>query len=201
MSNDRHSRPTARNDSLPASTVMGGKHVGPVFHALIPPQEVSPWIAWKIASTGVGIARRLWDQREQLRGKYEDVHGTGRALWPTQHPEVVLDAVPSFAHGACLGCQWFDVRGHWVGHSDWFERAPTHIVKCCYYPRVAVEPPCPATNSVAADRSADSALYGPCPALWASVHACNPVRRACAPLMVATFCHPDGGSTNIRHLV
>src|SRR5258705_12491 len=31
MSNDRHSRPTAQNDSLPASTVMGGKHVGPVF--------------------------------------------------------------------------------------------------------------------------------------------------------------------------
>jgi hypothetical protein len=29
--NDRHSRPTAQNDSLPASTVMGGKHVGPLF--------------------------------------------------------------------------------------------------------------------------------------------------------------------------
>jgi hypothetical protein len=65
MSNDRHSRPTAQRDSLPASTVMGGKHVGPYFHPLFPPQEVPPWIAWKIASTGVGIARRLWDQREQ----------------------------------------------------------------------------------------------------------------------------------------
>ncbi len=29
-----------------------------------------------------------------------------RALWPVQHPGVVLDAVPSIAHGACLGCQW-----------------------------------------------------------------------------------------------
>src|SRR5258708_35586070 len=59
---------------------------GPYFDASFPPQEVSPWIAWKIASTGVGIARRLWDQREQLRGEYEDVHGTDRALWPVQHP-------------------------------------------------------------------------------------------------------------------
>jgi hypothetical protein len=82
---------------------------GPYFDALFPPQEVSPWIAWKIRSTGVGIARRLWDQREQLRGEYEDVHGTDPARWPVQHPGVVLDAVPSTAHGACLGCQWFDV--------------------------------------------------------------------------------------------
>jgi hypothetical protein len=29
---------------------------------------VSPWIAWKIRSTGERVARRLWDQREQLRG-------------------------------------------------------------------------------------------------------------------------------------
>jgi hypothetical protein len=40
-----------------------------------------------------------------------------------QHPGVVLDAVLSSAHGACLGCQWFDVRGHSMSHSDWFERA------------------------------------------------------------------------------
>jgi hypothetical protein len=50
--------------------------------ALFPPQEVSPWIAWKIRSTGVGIATRLWDQREQLCGEYGDVHGTDRARWP-----------------------------------------------------------------------------------------------------------------------
>jgi hypothetical protein len=74
--------------------------MGPYFDALFPPEEVSPWIAWKIRSTGVGVARRLWDQREQLRGEYEDVHGTDRARWPVQHPGVVLDAVPSTAHGA-----------------------------------------------------------------------------------------------------
>jgi len=56
----------------------------------------------EVASTGVGIARRLWDQREQLRGEYQDVHGPDRALWPVQHPGVVLYAVPSTAHGACL---------------------------------------------------------------------------------------------------
>jgi hypothetical protein len=54
----------------------------------------------------VGIARRLWDQREEMRRAYEAVHGTDRAWWPLQHPGVVLDAVPSIAHGACLGCQW-----------------------------------------------------------------------------------------------
>jgi hypothetical protein len=78
---------------------------------------------WKIRSTGTNIARRLWDQREQLRGEYEDVHDPDRALWPVQHPGVVLDAVLSSAHGACLGCQWIDVRGHSIDHSDWFERA------------------------------------------------------------------------------
>jgi hypothetical protein len=76
-----------------------------------------------MTSTGTNIARRLWDQREELRAKYEDVHGTDRALWPVQHPGVVLDALPSIAHGACLGCQWFDVVGHSMHYSDWFERA------------------------------------------------------------------------------
>ena len=39
------------------------------------------------------------NQREQLRGEYGDVHGTDPARWPVQHPGVVLDAVPAFAHG------------------------------------------------------------------------------------------------------
>jgi hypothetical protein len=25
---------------------------------------------------------KVWDQREELRAAYEDVHGTDRALWP-----------------------------------------------------------------------------------------------------------------------
>jgi hypothetical protein len=96
---------------------------GLYFDAMFPPQEVSTWISWKMTSTDTNIARRLWDQREELRAEYEDVHGPDRALWPAQHPGVVLDAVLSSAHGACLGCQWFDVVGHSMGHSDWFERA------------------------------------------------------------------------------
>jgi hypothetical protein len=82
---------------------------GPYFDAMFPPQEVSTWISWKMTSTGTNIARRPWDQREELRAEYDDVHGTDRALWPAQHPGVVPDAVLSSAHGACLGCQWIDV--------------------------------------------------------------------------------------------
>ena len=60
--------------------------------------------SWKMTSTGTNIARKLSDQREELRGEDRDVHGTDPARWPVQHPGVVLDAVPSTAHGACLGC-------------------------------------------------------------------------------------------------
>ena len=56
--------------------------------------------SWKMTSTGTNIARRLGDQREELRGEYGDVHGTDPARWPVQHPGVVLDAVPSTALGA-----------------------------------------------------------------------------------------------------
>ncbi len=31
-------------------------------------------------------------------------------------PHAGLYAVPSTAHGACPGCQWFDVRGHSMSH-------------------------------------------------------------------------------------
>jgi hypothetical protein len=47
--------------------------LGPYFDAMFPPQEVSTWISWKMTSTGTNIARRLWDQREELRAEYEDV--------------------------------------------------------------------------------------------------------------------------------
>jgi hypothetical protein len=60
MRNDRRSRPTAQNDSLPASTVMGGKHVGPVFRCAVSAPggvaldcvEESARPAWGIASVG-----------------------------------------------------------------------------------------------------------------------------------------------------
>ncbi len=77
-----------------------------------PPALVKNWVDWKRGSTGVNIARRLWDQREHLRRTYESVHGADASRWPSQHPGVVLDAVPSTAYAACLGCQWFDRSGH-----------------------------------------------------------------------------------------
>jgi hypothetical protein len=64
------------------------------------------------------IARRLWDQREELREAYEVKHGSDQDGWQHRHPGIVLTAVPSIAHAACLGCLWLDVRGHWMGHSD-----------------------------------------------------------------------------------
>ncbi len=106
---DTPARPSKATLSRPAP-LWEASTWGPYFDAMFPPQEVSPWIAWKIRSTGVGVARRLWDQREELRAEYEDVHGTGRVLWPVRHPGVVLDAVPSTAHGARLGRQWLYVR-------------------------------------------------------------------------------------------
>lgn len=81
--------------------------VGPYFQAMFPPRRVTPWINFKRMSTGVNIARRLWDQREGLRQEYEALHGTNHAQWPTQHPGIVLDAVRWVAHPACLFDRWF----------------------------------------------------------------------------------------------
>jgi hypothetical protein len=92
--------------------------------SMFPPGRlVTPWIRFKVMSTGVNIARRLWDQREELRAAYEVEHGSDQDGWPHRHPGIVLTAVPSTAHGACLGCEWFDAAGHSMRHSDWLERA------------------------------------------------------------------------------
>jgi hypothetical protein len=81
--------------------------VGPYFDAEFgPPHRVRAWIAWKISSTGLNIARRWWDQREERRAAYEAVHGTDPYQWPDRHPGIVIDAVQFVAHAACLGCQW-----------------------------------------------------------------------------------------------
>jgi hypothetical protein len=85
---------------------------GPYFNAEFgPSHRVREWISWKISSTGVNIARRHWDQREELRAAYEAVHGTDPHRWPNRHPGIVIDAVPWIAHPACLGCQWIDMPG------------------------------------------------------------------------------------------
>jgi len=39
---------------------------GPYFDAIFPPARVTAWINFKRMSIGVNIARRLWDQREEL---------------------------------------------------------------------------------------------------------------------------------------
>jgi len=91
----------------------------PYYAALFPPYPVTPWIAWKISSTGYNIARRFWDQREDMRRAYEAVHGPDASAWPFRHTGVVLDTVPSYVHAACLGCHWFHARGHYVPHPDY----------------------------------------------------------------------------------
>lgn len=82
---------------------------GPYWNALFPPSLVTEWIDFKRRSTGLNVARRLWDQREYLRRTYESVYGTDPEGWPSQHPGVVLDEVLWMAHAACLRCRWFDV--------------------------------------------------------------------------------------------
>jgi len=85
---------------------------GPYWDAMFPPAEVTAWIDFKRRTSGVNVASRFWDQREHLRRVYESVFGTDPAAWPSRHPGVVLDDVPSTGHAACLGCQWFESRGH-----------------------------------------------------------------------------------------
>jgi hypothetical protein len=87
---------------------------GAYWNALFPPSLVTEWIDFKRRSTGLNVARRLWDQREYLRRTYESVYGTDPEGWPSQHPGVVLDEVLWIAHAACLRCQWFDSHGHYM---------------------------------------------------------------------------------------
>lgn len=84
---------------------------GPYWDRLFPPTQATSWRDFKRGSSGVNVARRLWDQREYLRRVYESVYGSDPQAWPSRHPGVLLDAVRGGAHGACLGCQWLDADG------------------------------------------------------------------------------------------
>lgn len=84
---------------------------GPYHQVLFPPHQVTPWIRFKIMTSGVNIGRRLWAEREALRADYEVAHGVDPEAWPQRHPVVALESVQSIAHAACLGCQWLDRRG------------------------------------------------------------------------------------------
>ena len=46
---------------------------GPYWDRMFRPAEVTGWINWKRGSSGVNIARRLWDQREYFGRAYESV--------------------------------------------------------------------------------------------------------------------------------
>lgn len=85
---------------------------GHYWDALFPPTTCTRWIDFKRGSSGVNVARRFWDQREYLRRAYEAVYGTDPQAWPSRHPGVVLDAVPTGRHAACLGCQWLGPNGY-----------------------------------------------------------------------------------------
>jgi hypothetical protein len=116
-------REDVRPDGLKMSPQLGRYLWGPYFNALFPPRLVTPWIHFKIGSSGMNVARRLWDQREDLRGEYEEFHGADRSSWPTRHPGVVLDTVKWIAHAACLGCYWFQKPGEYMKEGDWRDRA------------------------------------------------------------------------------
>ncbi len=108
----------------PSTRPHGGANTwGPYWDALFPPRPVTPWINFKRLSSGVNVARRLWDQREYLRRLYESAHGTDPSDWPSQHPGVVLDEVLWVAHAACLRCHWLDPVGHSVRTHDELEQA------------------------------------------------------------------------------
>lgn len=96
---------------------------GPYWNALFPPALVTEWLDFKRRSSGLNVARRLWDQREYLRRTYESVYGTDPAGWPSQHPAVVLDEVRWIAHAACLRCHWFDTGGHSIQKPEGLRKA------------------------------------------------------------------------------
>jgi hypothetical protein len=85
---------------------------GPYWDVLFPPITCTAWVDFKRGSSGVNVARRYWDQREYLRRAYEAVYGADPQSWPSRHPGVVLDAVATGRHAACLGCQWLGPSGY-----------------------------------------------------------------------------------------
>ena len=111
-----------RKDELVDSWTPGSGYAdswGPYHQALFPPHQVTHWIKFKIATSGVNIARRLWDEREALRLDYQAAHGDDPDAWPVRHPGVVLESVQWVAHAACIGCQWFDRDGTYMRDEGW----------------------------------------------------------------------------------
>jgi hypothetical protein len=81
---------------------------GPYYETLHPPCRVDFIVNWKVVPGLMDHAAGLWRRRQNLRRAYEAVHGCDPALWPTQHPGVVVEG-----HAACLGCHWMQERGYY----------------------------------------------------------------------------------------
>lgn len=96
---------------------------GHYYEAFFQPQRVTPWIKFKRMTTGVNIARRLWDEREAMRLDYEAIHGEDPEEWPARHPGVVLESARWVAHPACLGCQWLATAGSSMKLANWRDLA------------------------------------------------------------------------------
>lgn len=83
---------------------------GVYYDTLYPPRLVDEFGRFWMASAIVDIVRRLWEQREALR-----VELSGDPL----ARGVVLDAVRSIAHGACVRCLWIDRPGFSMDDAGW----------------------------------------------------------------------------------
>ena len=102
--------------------------------ARIPREHVSSWQAGHSVDQVQGHEHRrqhcaaLWDQREELRETYEVEHGSDQDDWAaSRHPGIVLTAVPSIAHAACLGCQWLAQPGNSMSDEGWGKAAVTKV--------------------------------------------------------------------------
>ena len=69
----------------------------------------SGFIAWKLGSTAINIARDVWGMREQAREGWCARFGEDISDWPVEHPPVVL-WMPMVGQGACLRCRWLHDR-------------------------------------------------------------------------------------------
>ncbi len=101
---------------------------GAYYNVLFQPRMVTPWIKFKRMSSGVNIARRLWDEREDLRRGYETHHGVDPGQWPVSHPGAVLENVKWIAHPACLRCQWLHADVY-MKEGDWRNVATDHALR------------------------------------------------------------------------
>ena len=81
---------------------------GPYYEALHPPCRTHFIINWKVVPKEMDRAASLWQRRQELRRANEADHGSDPAMWPTQHPGIVLGA-----NAACLGCNWFHGGGRY----------------------------------------------------------------------------------------